>query len=461
MRESRPLSLVLHIATLAMEMSCLYLGLALLRQGLGFGSLTFALILLVYALPSVLSLITARSAEPAKPNLVFEAGLGVVIVSAIAALAVWGFVAGGNRAVAAAGIPGIGLQIGLGGLSWWLGNSLVRHEMGYHNICARFQVGILALLVLAIAEGKTFLPVILFFILAIFALALARWQTSVSASGGVLRGPPVRWLVLGSMAVIVPGAIIFFGLSPEIARAIPRWLWAGGSSLVRLLGLDQPRPSQGEPIEWWWSWSCAPKCSSQEEGTGLPKEQPRSDLPGLQVPPILVWLGLVAIFVAVLFFVIVATRREKARRGPRLGRVTAFETESIPMGLLKALAAFARAIAKALRGLLLFVLSLGRLRHARPVQRDEQVFSIRALYRSLLHWAAEQGLPRAPSHTPLEYLKLLCQRFPEKGGELAIVTNAYVEARYGRGPASSEGLDAAKTAWQKVKSESKPHTSAA
>ncbi|MFC2019684.1 DUF4129 domain-containing protein [Chloroflexota bacterium] len=75
---------------------------------------------------------------------------------------------------------------------------------------------------------------------------------------------------------------------------------------------------------------------------------------------------------------------------------------------------------------------------------------MRALYRSLLNWAAIQGLPRAPSQTPSEYLGILCQKFPQEGSGLKLITGAYLDARYSRSPISDQEFEIAQRAWQQI-----------
>jgi hypothetical protein len=75
---------------------------------------------------------------------------------------------------------------------------------------------------------------------------------------------------------------------------------------------------------------------------------------------------------------------------------------------------------------------------------------VRVLYCRLLDWAAKRDLPRTQSQTPLEYLKVLCQKFPEKDEELAFITNVYLQVRYGQHPVSETEVDAVGQAWQMI-----------
>jgi Domain of unknown function (DUF4129) len=56
---------------------------------------------------------------------------------------------------------------------------------------------------------------------------------------------------------------------------------------------------------------------------------------------------------------------------------------------------------------------------------------IKLLYRRLLSWGALRGYPRLPSVTPFEYAAVLSTRAPELSGQVAALTQLYVDHRYG------------------------------
>jgi len=70
----------------------------------------------------------------------------------------------------------------------------------------------------------------------------------------------------------------------------------------------------------------------------------------------------------------------------------------------------------------------------RKEKQTGDLSSIRSIYRSLLHWAAEAGWPRQPGETPYEYLETLGGILPlDERSHLSYITEAYVITRYGRG----------------------------
>ncbi len=76
--------------------------------------------------------------------------------------------------------------------------------------------------------------------------------------------------------------------------------------------------------------------------------------------------------------------------------------------------------------------------------------SVRQIYARLQTLAAEKGHPRAPQQTPIEYLAVLSGAMPRLRPELAAITSAYLEARYGPLPASASAVLAATNAWKRV-----------
>ncbi|MEA3253828.1 MAG: DUF4129 domain-containing protein, partial [Chloroflexota bacterium] len=84
-------------------------------------------------------------------------------------------------------------------------------------------------------------------------------------------------------------------------------------------------------------------------------------------------------------------------------------------------------------------------------KQADDLSSIRRIYRSLLHWAAEAGWPRWPGETPYEYLETLGGTLPpDEQGHLSYITEAYVMARYGRGWGSKGALQQIQERWGRL-----------
>jgi hypothetical protein len=76
--------------------------------------------------------------------------------------------------------------------------------------------------------------------------------------------------------------------------------------------------------------------------------------------------------------------------------------------------------------------------------------TVRHLYHAMCIEAAERGFPRAPSETPFEYLATLDEAWPVAGGEVRLITGAYVRVRYGEVPESAEELEEIRGAWRRL-----------
>lgn len=80
-----------------------------------------------------------------------------------------------------------------------------------------------------------------------------------------------------------------------------------------------------------------------------------------------------------------------------------------------------------------------------------EISSIRTIYRRMLDWAASAGCPRDAAQTPHEYLKVLEQRLPEVGQEVAIITNHYALVRYGGNLPRHDTLGRVMATWKKLR----------
>ncbi len=76
--------------------------------------------------------------------------------------------------------------------------------------------------------------------------------------------------------------------------------------------------------------------------------------------------------------------------------------------------------------------------------------TIRRIYAALIVLAAQQGLQRAESQTPLEFLAVMQAEWQSLAEPLAVITNAYVNVHYGQLPENAAGLNAVKQAWERV-----------
>ncbi len=74
--------------------------------------------------------------------------------------------------------------------------------------------------------------------------------------------------------------------------------------------------------------------------------------------------------------------------------------------------------------------------------------SIRRIYQQMCDTADACGYPRLEAETPYEYLASLSHVWPQGAPQTALITQAYVRARYGEIPETREELAQILTAWQ-------------
>ena len=77
--------------------------------------------------------------------------------------------------------------------------------------------------------------------------------------------------------------------------------------------------------------------------------------------------------------------------------------------------------------------------------------SIIKIYQDMLKTAEQLGYGRNKTETPYEFLTTLKNVWPENQQETKIITQAYVNIKYGQFPESKDELQKIKDSWQKIK----------
>lgn len=437
MNRARLLPSSVLIAIMGMEASYLYLGLALVREHLGLEYLPLVLIMALYVLPVVIEFIAG--AFPGIVRIVppLTHSLSIALVLAVVTLTI--------RQVLVAGYPVAGVIVALGfcGLAWWLGNTLIHLGTSYRAILFRFQAGVLFLIIFAGAD--TLLPVLLFYVLALLALARARWEDALSRSRGVLQSYSFPRIVLGAVAVFMAAAVITLVVSPDIAGDILHWFSNIYGSSTRLFAEVLSSEFWHKPlVNVNWQLSCVPEMPVDT----APK--PTLMLPDqtTAMPPLFLGIALAVFCLIVILMITFAVLKLRANRKSSHARMVSFETRSSRVSILRELVSMLYGIWNGLRHWLqsLWVGKVGRFK-ATP---SGAVTSVRVIYQDLLRWAQKQAVPRHQSQTAIEYLKVLCHRFPEEAEALAAITRAYIQDRYGCDPLTREEFEVARRAWQKL-----------
>ncbi|WP_420627534.1 DUF4129 domain-containing protein [Candidatus Leptofilum sp.] len=77
---------------------------------------------------------------------------------------------------------------------------------------------------------------------------------------------------------------------------------------------------------------------------------------------------------------------------------------------------------------------------------------IRYFYLSTIKRASDKGVAREKAETPLEFAEDLKENWPEAEEDVKALTDAFLEARYGRSPIEAEDVNPVKKRWRQVKS---------
>ena len=331
---------------------------------------------------------------------------------------------------------------------WWRGVDAVRDGFSMGSTSLRFRLGVVALFWAVIFAAFVHLnltpPIFVFFAAALVAMALARVEDVSRSLGGVVTPFNRTWaliLALAVTAVMLVGAIAVAVFTPDTIRMILGWLaplWLVLSfiliALVALLArlleplimflVDALRPAAERLFRF------AP------QNLQNPQDQTPVDLERF-VPPVILdsakWLALVGVVILALWLLTVWARQRRQ-----------VSLEGVPE--LRESVWSAEAFADDARGLLDRL--LGRFRRHRPSIATD---SVRHIYASLQVLAAERGSPRPPDDTPYEYLPRLQTLLPDAAADLALLTDAYVDAHYHEIVPTEAQLRQAQTAWQRIR----------
>jgi hypothetical protein len=424
-----------YFAFLGMELSYLYILASLLRGP------TYVLILtlLLYPLALFSKLVMPRIALTQRLRLTLEVTLVTLVIVLVA-----GEQLVSSLAMGQVDVLDIILRMGLCGLAWFMGHTVPHERVNYSTIAFRLQIGILAMLVFAQIRGSV-PPVFLFFLLAPPALFLARWSSSFSRGANALRSPNPGHLLLTGASVMVPGTALILLFSPGMARAIVNWLGSIATKLDDWL-MAQHEAAATLPGEFKFDFGCSRLPAGEETAPpgSTPDLLPRD---GTGISPVVIWVIVFVILATIIALVIFTLRRRKARSKAQPLEPVRFQIHMISLNMPRSLISL---FPQLLKKLWLWLTLLFKRWKKRPKPSEEALISIRALYRSLLRWAARQGIARLPSQTPLEHLVLLEQWFPQQQDDLRQITDAYLLARYSQKILSQEHIDRTRQAWRKI-----------
>lgn len=95
----------------------------------------------------------------------------------------------------------------------------------------------------------------------------------------------------------------------------------------------------------------------------------------------------------------------------------------------------------------------GMVRRFGPGSRFLAAVSIRRIYANLVRLATNAGYPRSRAQTPYEYLQVLYEALPKSRDDVTVITEAYVNARYGQVPDTREELERIRDCWDRIRAQ--------
>lgn len=357
---------------------------------------------------------------------------------------------------------------------WFLGGYRASERVDFNEAYATFRiaiiaVGLVALLVTLIAGKQVSLLLgglgaapVWFFAWSLASLIVGHQElvreesgAGVTGSWGLVSGISVGLVLLvglvggafggqnllGALQQLVVGVLALVGLI--IYSILFAILW-----LLSLIHISFGGPSNNQPT---------PTPTPQPTNNSDPFEQLRRQFEaqtGLQAPielrDIVIWISALLVVALIAWVITRALRRASPDRERNASE------ERISLGVWPRLEAHLR---------LWLARLLARFRHPPASLAAEDgddlaslqghpewlgTLSIRQIYARLQVAAARTGLPRQPQSTPVEYLWVLSSARPDLSGDLAQITSAYIEARYGPLPAPAPSVAAANEAWRRT-----------
>jgi hypothetical protein len=342
---------------------------------------------------------------------------------------------------------------------WARGIHLARRNLSSDSVVPSFRAGILILFaVTAVTSLGSGIDasgfVVSYFFFALIAMALSRAE-DVSLTAGSGRAP-FTGLWMGSALAVASVLVLLSTLLAALlsgggVRQLLTWL----SSIWQVLGIILVFVASLVLILLAWVLSLLPEgnrepiASPEEMLQGVFELGDLADQPAtsegfagiLQVAKssatALLIIGLIAL---VLFLT--------WRRVRRARRIASDEMRESMMSR-RTLAQYLRELLQARQDQLGELAALVDRFGLGP--RLLSAISIRHIYANLVRLATRAGYPRAQTQTPYEYLEVLSGLIPGGEADLALITEAYVNAHYGQAPDSREELRRIREGWERIK----------
>ena len=339
---------------------------------------------------------------------------------------------------------------------WWRGLRLVGKTFSIYSAGQRLRIGGLVLAPLVIWASMGRLPgsivpfILLFFMAGLTAVALTRVEEIEKQQSGRSISLNPRWLLIiifAAFLLILMTILLTFIISGETLLAISGWLnplWRAmyaGLTVTFNTVFNLLAPLL-ERLFWVFEWlinlirpmmtNILEVLPQPFDGTLLPTPEATDPTQteagsrsGIKLINILL---MVAIVLAVtLTLGRIYRQAQFAARDSETTTKTGTATTSARPGLGRRL-----------------LNRFGLLRGWRMAA------SIRRIYQQMCAAAGVSGYPRAQAETPFEYLSTLAKAWPENQPDTRLITEAFVNVRYGELPESPEELESIRQAWKRL-----------
>jgi hypothetical protein len=338
---------------------------------------------------------------------------------------------------------------------WWRGTTIAgMGDLEFFVTRRKFRLGILVLGAYGIfhrpPEGVYLLDILpIFFLSGLLAITLARTHR-MSQRKAAFRLPFTgRWfsgttsimlitILIGAMV----GAFLRTEIASQIADLIGTILLRGFQSLVVVISpLFLWVLPIAEKLAQYLAENMAVPVSQESSGdlSDGPDLGPGAEGADAQFPPELIIAIVLLLLLLLIFLVARRVRRRRKSERPNFGDEgeSTVDRQSLQRGLR-------RIWNQAQDG-------LDSIRKFGFGKRMLAANAIRRTYRQFLYLAEDIGKPRRPYETPFEFQRQISMIFPEETNEIALLTTAYTQIRYGEFPEEEQIVSKVREAWQVIR----------
>jgi hypothetical protein len=330
---------------------------------------------------------------------------------------------------------------------WGFGCRLAYGHIHFATLVGEFQFGLVVLLTLFLLNAQwelsasALIPLTLgFFFFSLSGIAVSHAAARESWVWGRYRHRWFAFLLLTIGFILAIGWLISAVVNPPLIEfilsllaAAGQWIWAWIVKFFIFLGELIPPP----------------KATEFPPAVRLPQMKVPAEKPFIlfseSVREVLrfIWgAGVISLLLAALWRIcsqIFGWFRRK------MGEMEDAEVEPLPGAFREDLLNFLKKLLRIFG----FAWPFGKGRKVDPLLPGVDL--VCKTYRQLSAWAAKKGQARNKAQTPYEYLPELVAWLPERGGDFAFITEAYVGARYGLTAPTESGLEELRQSWQRVR----------